>query len=122
MALIISSLGAGKLKLSTDTEANRTLYTAPVANPPSVPNSRVAILKNMRFVNTHSGGVTMNLYIKRVAPAGTHRISPVNMNLASGYQAIDDDEVTLAPGDKILGEASDADKIEFVISGVERDT
>ncbi len=108
MALYIKNLYVGQLTNISQS----TLYT--------VPANRACIVKNMRFVNTDTTARTVNAYYKPAS--GTARlITPSNMSLASGAVAIEDNEVTLAAGDLILGDASVANKIDCVISGIERD-
>ena len=43
------------------------------------------------------------------------------MSLGAGQLAIDDQEITLGAADQILGDASVASKLDYVISGIERD-
>ena|SRR2546421_695165 len=96
------------------------LYTA-FSDPA---NKKTAIVKSIRLVNTSAGSVKINLYFTRPNATGQYRrrqISPVDMTLQAGYVFIDDDEVTLEPGDKIQGKADTANAIQYNISGVERD-
>lgn len=108
MALLIKALANGQL----GTTSQGDLYTTAAA--------KTTIVKSMRFVNTDTVARTMNLYFKR--SGGTARlIFPANMSLGVGHLAVDSDEITMEPGDKIQGDASVATKIDYVISGVERD-
>ena len=108
MALQIKALGNGQL----GTTAFGDLYTAPA--------SKSTIVKNIRLVNTDTAPRTLNLYYKR--SGGTARlITPANMGLAAGFLGIEEAELTMEAGDKIQGDASVANKLDYVISGVERD-
>ena len=96
------------------------LYTAPNTSP----NIRGAIVKSIRLVNTHINSVKVNLYFLRPIANNQFRrrlITPLDMVLPSGFQYIDDDEVTLEPGDRIQGKADMGSVIQYVISGMERD-
>jgi hypothetical protein len=42
------------------------------------------------------------------------------MSIPAGALAVDDQEITMGPGDQILGDASVASKVDFVISGIQR--
>jgi hypothetical protein len=108
MALTIKNLFAAQL----GTGANTTLYT--------VPTGKAAIVKNLRCVNRDTSQRTFNLYMKTAA--GTAQlITPQNMVLPAGGLAVEENEVTLAAGDQIQGDASVASKVDCVISGIERD-
>jgi hypothetical protein len=99
-------------------EANKvfTLYMAPTG--------KSAILKGMRFVNTHTAAVTVSVWFNRPVGDKYRRrlLAPADMSLSAGFTYIDEGEITLEPGDKIQAKASMADVIQYVISGVERDT
>jgi len=76
------------------------------------------IINTMTFVNTDSSAITMNVYL---TPSGgtARRISPKDMSLADGDMAILDDEITLDTGDKIQGDASTADVVDYTIGGLD---
>lgn len=96
------------------------LYTA--ANDAT--NKKTAIVNSLRLVNTHTASVKVNLYFMRPNATGQNRrrlITPVDLSLAPGYLYIDNDELTLEPGDRIQGKADVGNVIQYVISGVERD-
>jgi hypothetical protein len=85
---------------------------------------KTAIAKSIRLVNTAAVPVKINLYFTRPNASGQSRrrqISPVDLSLGPGFMFIDDDELTLEPGDKIQGKADTANAIQYTISGIERD-
>jgi hypothetical protein len=85
-----------------------------------VPQSKRAILRSIRLVNTDTVAITVNLYYKR--SGGTERhIIPKNLSLAPGTALIDDSEVTMQAQDAIEGVASVTAKVDFVLSGIERE-
>jgi len=105
------------------------LYIAPRASQTSTIN-RAAIVKSIRLVNTAGGNVKVTLYFNRPASfdangnacGGRRRLlTPADMILAPNSVYIDNDELTLAPGDRIQGKADGLNAIQFLISGVERD-
>ena len=49
------------------------------------------------------------------------QITPVDMVLQPGFIYIDDDELTLEPGDRVQAKADTANAIQYVISGLEQD-
>ncbi len=98
------------------------LYVA----PNDVPNKNVkaTIVKAIRLANTGSSSVTINLYFNRPNSMGQYRrrlLSPVNMSLPAGFLYIDNDEITLEPGDHLQAMASAGGVVQYTISGVERD-
>lgn len=108
MALQVKALANGQL----GTTAFGDLYTTPA--------SKTTIVKNIRVVNTDTSARTINLYYKR--SGGTAKlVMPVNMSLGAGFLAVEEAELTMEAGDKIQGDASVASKLDYVISGVERD-
>ena len=111
MALTVKTLNDGQL----GSTAQGTLYT--------VPTGKATIVKNQRFVNRDTATRTMNLYYLRFGGANTSArlLLPSNLSLAAGGLVIEQDELTMAAGDLIQGDASVASKIDFVISGIERD-
>ena len=109
MALTVKNLANGQL-LTTTSQFN--LYT--------VPAGKAAIVKNIRVANTDTTARTFNLWFK--LSSGTARlISPSNMSLAAGQVAVDGQEVTLGAADQVLGDGSVVNKLDYVISGIERD-
>ncbi len=108
MAIQIKALANGQL----GTTAQADLYT--------VPTGKATIVKNIRLVNTDTSPRTLNLYFKR-SGGTSRRIAPSAMTLGAGSLAIDDQELTMEVGDKVQGDASIASKVDYVISGVERD-
>lgn len=108
MGIQIKALKDGQL----GTTANGQLYP--------VPAGKTAIVKSMRFVNTHTSAITINVYYKK--KDGTARkLLPANISLAAGAALIDDSEITLEAEGEIQGDASTAAKVDYVFSGVERD-
>ncbi|MBI5387318.1 MAG: hypothetical protein HZA90_21870 [Verrucomicrobia bacterium] len=91
------------------------LYTAP-----TTPTARAAVVKSIRLVNTDTASRTINLFFKK--EGGTARlIMPKDLSVAAGCLVVDSEEVSLGSGDKIQGKASAGNKIDYVISGIERD-
>ena len=110
MAIEVKSLADGQIGPNADTVYD--LY--------AVPTGKAAIAKSMRFFNTDTSNRTMNVYFFKAS--GTARqISPKDLSLAPGSLLIDDGEVTMGTGDKIQAKASSGNKIDFVISGIQRD-
>ena len=108
MALTVKNLANGQL----GTTSQGTLYT--------VPAGKTAIVKCIRVANTDTLVRTMNLWFK--LSSGTARlISPSNLSLSPGQVAIDDQETSLGVSDQILGDGSVVNKLDYVISGIERD-
>jgi hypothetical protein len=105
MAVTPKSLANGQLSDSTG-----DLYTCPAATQ--------AIIQPIILVNTHSAAITCNLF---VLPYGgtARRFIPKDMSLGAGCKGIEDSPLTLEAGDKIQGDASTADKVDYLINGVE---
>jgi len=86
---------------------------------------KAAIVKSIRVLNTSSSAtVKITLYFNRPNTSGQYRrrqLTPADVPLAPGFEYIDDDEITLEPGDKIQAKADTAGIIQYLISGVERD-
>jgi hypothetical protein len=80
-----------------------------------------AILKGIRLVNSDTAARTVNLYFRPNGGSTSRLIFPKDLTLAAGAAFIDDSEITLQAGDKIRGKADTAAKVDFVLSGVERD-
>ena len=83
-----------------------------------VPAGTKAIVKTIKLVNTDAATRTINLYIK---PSGVavRRITPVDMELGSGYLGVEDEELTLGAGDAIQGQCSVAAVVDYTIHGVQ---
>jgi hypothetical protein len=105
------------------------LYIAPKASSTSTIN-RAAIVKSIRLVNTSGASVKVTLYFNHPgsfdangnASGGRRRfLTPADMVLPANFIYIDNDELTLAPGDRIQGKSDTLNAIQFLISGVERD-
>ena len=101
----IKSLANGQLAA-----AKATLYT--------VGADTQAIIKTITLVNTDTSARTVNLYIC-VSGGTSRRIISKDMTLGIKYWFIFDDELTLEAADKIEGDASVANKVDYVINGVE---
>ena len=112
MAIVIKNLGEGQIGPNAD-----TVYDLPAA----VPTGKAWIVKSVRLLNTDTVARTVNLYFFKSSGSAARQISPKDMVLGAGQLAIDDQEITLGAGDKIQGKASSGNKIDYVISGVERD-
>ena len=105
MTLTIQLLAHGSLPAATS-----DLYVVPVATR--------AIIKTIKLVNTDAVTRTVNLYIK---PSGlaARRITPVDMELGSGYLGVEDEELTLGAGDSIQGDCSAAVVVDYTVHGVQ---
>ena len=122
---IDNSLAAQNDNFNVIPTAN-TVYDIYVARNDTVNQVyKTAVIKSIRLVNSSSqSSVTVNLYFTRPNSLGQNRrrlISPLNLSLSAGLMYIDDDEITLEPGDKIQCSASIAGVLHYVISGIERD-
>ena len=106
MAVTIKAIKQGQLPATAE-----PLYQAPAKT--------AAIVKNMRFVNTGAAAITINVWFKR--GSNTYRVLPKDLSIAPGQLFLDNDELTLDPGDEIQGQASSASTVDYVFSGVERD-
>jgi hypothetical protein len=117
MSVQILSLAYGQLQGLTGGQPNQ-IYQSPVT-----PVALTTIVKSIRMVNTNTTPVTVDLYLLR--SGGTlvtdkRFICPPAMSIAAGSLALDDQEITMASGDAIYGDASVANKVDFVISGIQR--
>jgi hypothetical protein len=113
MSVQVLSLASGQLSTTSQT----AIYTSPVG-PPAL----TSIVKSIRLVNTTSSPVTVNLYISRFLNPGydTRHLIPLSMSVPGNGAAIDDQEITMASGDIIKGDASATTAVDFVISGIQR--
>ena len=109
MAIQIKALADGQL----GTSADAALYT--------VATGKKAIVKGIRIVNTDTSARTVNLYFRHGSGGTSRRIIPKDMALPAGASFVDDSEITLDAEDSIRGDASVASKLDYVLSGVERD-
>lgn len=109
MAVQILSLASGQLP-----GASNPIYTSP-PGPPAL----TTIVKDIRLVNTSSSSATVNLYLFRVLDQNNRRIIPMNLSIPPGTIAIQDQEITMAPGDQIKYDTTGT-AIDFVISGIQR--
>ena len=75
--------------------------------------STAVVAVNLWYIHWTSTNYTNNTYRRR--------ISPVTMSLGPGQVYADTDEITLGPGDRIIGNASAASAVEYALSGIERD-
>lgn len=97
-----------------------TLYQA--AN--TTGNTKSAIVKGIRLFNNHTDAVNVSLYVNSSTDAAKfsrYPLLPEDTAIPAKSTLIDDTEITLGPGDRIQARASSANKIRFLISGVERD-
>lgn len=93
--------------------AGGEIYTAPSAT------LRSAIISGMRFTNTGANTATVQVFFKRLS--GTERrVLPVNLKIPPQGAFIDSDELTLGPGDSVVGNAASGDTVHVVVSGTER--
>ena len=110
MAITIANLGQGQIGPSANTVYD--LYT--------VPSTRAAMVKNMRFVNVDTATRAINVYYKKSGQTA-QTVLPVNLLLNAGNLVIEENEITMGVGDKIQAKADGGNKIDYVISGIERD-
>lgn len=104
MAITPKVLAEGQLAA-----AKATLYT--------VPGATSTIVSSITLTNTDAAARTVNIYVK---PGGTsRRVVPKDLSIAAGYSVIDDTVRTLETGDLIEGDASAANVVDYVISGME---
>jgi len=104
MALSIKNLANGQLAATKG-----TLYT--------VPGSTQAIVRSIILVNTDSSARAVNIYVNN---SGTsRRISPKDMSLGVGERYAIREVLTLEAADLIEGDATAANVVDYVISGVE---
>jgi len=87
------------------------LYTSPTDQHGTIVNS-------ITCVNTHTATITINLYLLPIGGTA-RRIIPKNLSLDAGDCGLEDAPITLDAGDKIRGDASTADKIDYTIGGIE---
>jgi hypothetical protein len=114
MAVTIKALANGQVQTSTT-----NLYPP----PPTLFAVKAAIVKTMRFVNTSdTASATLDIYFLRSGGA-IRQISPKGLNLPPHGMYVDDSDLTLeATTDAIQAKTSSAGTIDYVLSGVERDS
>lgn len=104
--ITIKKLAEGQLAAAT-----AAIYT--------VPASTQAIIRRIVLVNTDTSARTVNLFTD--ASGTDRRECPKDLSLeANGGMVILDKIITLEAGDKIEGDASVADKVDYQIDGVEQ--
>jgi hypothetical protein len=113
MAVTIKALANGQL---TQTSATNLYPTSGFA-------VKAAIVKTMRFVNTSdTASATLDIYFLR-SGGSTRQISPKSLNLPPHGMYVDDSDLTLeAALDAIQAKTSSGGTIDYVLSGVERDS
>jgi len=104
--MYIKQLAIGQLPSSIG-----DLYTSPSDQHGTVVNS-------ITCVNTHTASITINLYLKSTTSTAK-RIIPKDLALDADDCGLEDAPITLNPGDKIQGDASTADKVDYTIGGIE---
>ena len=85
---------------------------------------KAAIVKNMRFVNTHASQ-TATLNVTLLVGSTEVQVSPKNVTLAPGAMYVDNEELTMKRAQtsetaKVKATASSG-TVAFVLSGIERD-
>ena len=113
MAMYVKTLNDGQLG---NTAKGTTLYV--------VPSGKAAVIKNFRLANNEASTArTVNIYYLRSGLSDTNArlILQRGLSITAGNVVVDANELTMAAGDKIIGDASVANMIDFVVSGVERD-
>ena len=86
--------------------------------------NKTAIVKSLRFVNTHTADVELTVYLMRPDGSSDHQrvlLTPEDMTLTPGFVYVDEAEITLEADDRIQAKASVDKKIQYLISGVERE-
>lgn len=104
MAVSVKQLANGQLAA-----AKATLYTTPGATQ--------AVIRSITLVNTDSSARTVNLYVNGTGTS--RRITPKDLSLAAGTMHEIDRVITLEAADIVEGDASVANVVDYVISGVE---
>ena len=110
MALTIRSLADGQIGPNANTVYD--LYL--------VQDGKAAVVTTMRFVNTDTAARSINVYFKRSGQTA-RSVLPVNLQLGAGNLVAEEGELSMGAGDKIQAKADSGNKIDFVISGIERD-
>lgn len=129
MALTIKALTDSAPTVDNSLAApNDSFNIIPTANQVynlyTVPAGKATIAKNIRLANIGSTTVKVNVYFMRPNGTGQYRrrqITPVDLAIAPGCVYVEDDELTLDPGDRIQAKADTANVIQYLISGMERD-
>lgn len=132
MSVQIKSLTNGVPTPDTSPDIADSFNTIPAANtvhdiytaPKGSSVNRAAVVKGIRLVNIKAETVNISLYFNRPDQDGRSRrrlLAPKGMGLLAGATYIDDGEISMEPGDSLQMEASQADAIQYIISGVERD-
>jgi len=110
MALAIRVFGMGQLTNTTEHD----LHTV------AVPTGKAQIVKAMRLVNTSTTtSIAINIFLSH--GGGERLVSPKNLGLDPGAAYIDDTELTLEAGDKLVGSLSATGTVDYVVTGIERD-
>lgn len=115
MALEIKQLGSGSVNLNTSNHP--LLATNPVAS------GKAVIVKNVRLTNK-SGTTAATLNLLFNDGTNSRQLSPVDLSLAPKAMYVDNDEVTLEQGHKLLltvANVANSGPIEYVVSGIQRD-
>ena len=107
MSVQVLSLGSGPLPASTT-----SIYLSP-----TTPVALTTIIKSIRLVNKGSTA-TMNLYLKTAADGNDRRLMPPNFSISAGTMVIEDQEITMSPGDNI--DADTTGTVDYLICGIQR--
>lgn len=113
MALTVKQLGLGAVRSgSYGTPTTNTLYT-PAAG-------KSAVVSNVSFTNPTV--TTCNLEVYVLPAAGTKYHVGWYQGLAQNQSFAITDDITLAAGERLMADTQTNDsKVDFVVSGVERD-
>ena len=109
------------LKVKTLATSQEELYKPADLDPPDQKLS--AIVQGMRLTNKGSADATVHLFFLRnggSVSTDLRRLLPKNFVLPPGYSIVDEDQLTLGPGDAIYGYASVAATVDCILSGAER--
>lgn len=84
----------------------------------TTPQMLMTRVHTIRCLNTGGGANTVTLAVQ---PSGGTARNVTVVSLAAGYMLIDTARLDLQTGDAILGSATNADQVNYVISGEEED-
>jgi hypothetical protein len=113
MALTIKQLGLGNVRSANYASLDQnTLYKPDTG--------KSGVVKSVVFVNRAAAAYTLKVYV--LPAAGTKYHVGIYQNLPQNAAYAIEDEITLAAGERLLADTgTDDDKLDFVVSGIERD-
>ena len=115
MSIQIKQLGGGTISVTTADQ--------PLLNTNPVAEGKAILVKSIRLVNKNTTNpVTINLNAYVGPTPSNRRIAPVDLTLAPKAMYVDNDEITLEAGHKLLITLSGTSpSVDYVVSGAERD-